>query len=146
MDDSPDGCRYKKQSGHETCKVPDLLEGESEDGVIWDCDDNFEAGSKCEKRCNAAEGWALNDRFGAKSLLGSTRCICKGSCRMAQIKQACTRRGCFGPPPLTDFNGSDPTDGLIGHTCVDQKEINNYHEKSHLLSSTEVDFDPFTGM
>ena len=117
FDGAHDGCKYKAVAGHERCPTPSLMEEESEDAVVWQCDDGFEAGSKCVKHCNTDEDWMMKVGRWADPKV-DLHCYCKGTCKWKGTVNKCSRMGCTVPPPvLKEGDGGYHYEGFKGPMC-----------------------------
>ena len=104
MDAAHGGCKYKIAAGHERCPPRDLMDFETNDAVIWECDDGFESGSQCVKKCNTEQDWMMNVKYWQAKV--NVECYCKGTCQWKGLLTKCSRRGCNEPPPV-EQPGSD---------------------------------------
>jgi len=112
LDNAHQGCKYKIASGHETCPTPDLMEGETDTSTIWDCDDGFESGSKCIKRCDGDLGWKMIvGKWNTPKV--NKECYCKGTCKWKGTVNKCSRAGCSKSPNVW----STPGPSTVGAKC-----------------------------
>merc|ERR1719145_544446 len=68
---------------------PDYKGDESDEGVDWNCDDGFNAGSKCDKQCIGIFSYQVASHITPKT---TTECYCKGTCKWLSNTTECKMR------------------------------------------------------
>ena len=90
------------------------MKKENNDAVIWDCDDGFESGSKCVKRCNSEKDWMMKMKEWQKKV--DLECYCKGTCKWKGIVSPCSQTGCDKGPNV-ELPGGYYSAGMESAMC-----------------------------
>ena len=68
---------------------------EDETGVEWNCDDGFNGGSKCDKRCIGSFQYMMFASGNQPKT--ETECVCKGTCKWSLKTSECRAKRCKPP-------------------------------------------------
>ena len=123
---------YKIQDGHESCGgPPDLIGDETADAVEWLCDDGYESGSTCNKKCVSYYSYQSSNEPKTFS-----ECSCKGTCKWKWNTTECKASLCPVPEwywkdiktcrlngELLDYDAHVITGFPEGTICEDECEL-----------------------